>query len=76
MNEAKNSNINISVKKLRSEIVKEYENRAKWVEVGNFLKQRVGETPISHPILNKIMKLCMLANMGIWTVFIFLIFSL
>jgi len=58
----------------KEELEKIYDNKFKWVQAGNALRNRLSDSLNSNPKLKLILRLSILANIGIWLTFISLNF--
>lgn len=68
---------NISKKRIREELKKTYINRSKeaWSVAGMVIKGRMAEALKDNPKLDKLLKLVVIANIGIWGTFLINIFK-
>ncbi len=60
----------------KQELEKIYENRFKWLQAGKLLRGRFAQTLHDNPNLNRVLKLVVLANIGIWSSFVLFIFKI
>jgi hypothetical protein len=58
----------------KEELEKLYDSKFKWIQAGNALRNRVGESLENSPKLKWILRLLIIANIGIWLTFISLNF--
>ena len=56
----------------KQELEKIYNNRFKWLQAGKMLRGRFAQTLHDNPKLNLVLKLVVLANIGIWSSLVFL----
>ena len=54
----------------REELEKIYDNKFKWVQAGNALRNRLGDSLNTNPKLKWILRLSIIGNIGIWLTFI------
>lgn len=58
------------------ELEKIYENRFKWLQAGKILRGRLTDSLEVNPRLKMILKLSVLANIGIWATFYLITFKI
>jgi hypothetical protein len=58
----------------KEELAKIYDNQFKWVQAGNALRNRFGDSLNINPKLKWILRLLIIGNIGIWLTFISLNF--
>ena len=58
----------------KEELEKLYDSKFKWIQAGNALRNRVGDSLESSPTLKWILRLSVIGNIGIWLTFISLNF--
>lgn len=56
----------------KEELEKLYDNQYRWIQAGEALRGRFGETLTDNPKLKWILFLSISANLGIWLIFIVL----
>jgi uncharacterized protein (DUF2225 family) len=54
----------------REELEKIYDNKFKWVQAGNALRNRLGDSLNTNPKFKCILRLSIIGNIGIWLTFI------
>jgi len=54
----------------REELEKIYDNKFKWIQAGNALRDRLGDSLNNNPKLKWILRLSIIGNIGIWLTFI------
>ena len=60
----------------KKELEKIYENRFKWLQAGRILRGRLNNSLDENPNLKKILKLSILANIGIWATLYLITFKI
>jgi hypothetical protein len=63
-------------KMAKKELEKIYDNRFKWLHAGKVLRGRLTDSLEENPRLKKILKLTILANIGIWATLYFVTFKI
>ena len=58
----------------KEELEKIYDNKFKWIQAGNALRDRLGDSLNTNPKLKWILRLSIIGNVGIWLTFISLNF--
>lgn len=58
----------------KEELEKLYDSKFKWIQAGNALRNRVGDSLDNSPKLKWILRLSIIGNIGIWLIFISLNF--
>lgn len=64
----------INKENAKEELKKIYDSKYKWIQAGEALRSRFGDSIDNSPKLKWILILCILANIGIWSTFIMLSF--
>jgi hypothetical protein len=57
-------------KSTKEELEKIYNNELKWLQAGKILRSRFSNSLKENPRLNMLLKLLIIANIGIWLTFI------
>ncbi|MBU6141262.1 MAG: hypothetical protein KGP29_06920 [Proteobacteria bacterium] len=60
----------------KQELERIYENRFKWLQAGRTLRGRFAQTLDDNPKMNWVLKLVILANIGIWSSLVLFIFKI
>lgn len=58
----------------KEELEKLYDSKFKWIQAGNALRNRLGDSLENSPKLKWIFRLLIIANIGIWLTFLSLNF--
>ncbi len=67
-------------KQNQREILKEleviYDNRFKWVQAGKKLREGFSEALVENLKMSKLLKICIVANVGIWLSFLLITYHI
>lgn len=62
--------------KILDELEVIYDNRFKWIQAGKKLRSDFSESLSENPKLGLILKVCIIANVGIWVSFVSLMYHI
>lgn len=60
----------------KQELEKIYNNRFKWLQAGKMLRGRFTQSLHDNPTLNLTLKGVIIANIGIWSMFLLMVFNI